>query len=271
MGLLVKMVWLPQRTRLSDLPNTGNATPEEVRANAAYSASLDLPLALASPPRTGKLAVVGGAPSLVDALDELRAWDGDIWAINGTCAWLAERGIPSTFYTIDPGRWSDVDALTEGVTDALVAATGRPELFDALLAKGAHIETFHVYPGFDPAHTINGGGTTATRAPLLALRMGYEDVSFFACEGSFDTVSHAYKHTAGDEFHVLIKCGGDVFRTDLRMMIQSMNLAALLRAFPDRLHDRSGGLLGGMIAHFDEWGIVAMTEFLVSTLDSEAA
>lgn len=267
MTLPAGMVWMPQRTRIIDIPNTGNATEDEVRTNAAYSATLNLPPVLASPPHGRKLAVVGGAPSLPSVLDELKRWDGDIWAINGTAAWLAERGIRSTFFTVDPGRWSDVDALTDGVTDALVSATSRPELFDALISKGADIRTFHVYPGYDPEMTINGGGTSATRAPFLALKMGYTDVSFFACEGCFETTSHAYKHTADDHLHVLIKAGNEVFRTDLRMMLQSINLAELIREFPNFLHDRSGGLLAGMIAHPDSWAIVAMTEFLASTLD----
>ena len=256
--------------RFSELPNRGNATEDQVARAVSYCRTLGLPFVEATPPHGRKLAVVGGAPSLPAVLDDLRAWDGDIWAINHTAAWLAERGVKATLLTVDPGPWPNgADKVVSGVDAALMATCCRETLFDAAIAAGVDIEVFHVYEAHvgDGEPMVNGGGTTACRAPFLALRMGYTDVSFFACESCFDGPSHAYKDTHDPKTWIKIKAGDQVFKTDLRMMLQAENLSIILRNFPDTFKDRSGGLLGAMIENIDTWGVVEVSDFIQGTLD----
>jgi hypothetical protein len=59
------------------------AGDDAVSRNIEHSSRLGHPLITQSKPVASRLAVVGGSPWVKDHLDELKAWDGDIWAING--------------------------------------------------------------------------------------------------------------------------------------------------------------------------------------------
>lgn len=233
-----------------EFPTVSTTDDSECRANAAHCASLGLPKVLHLPKASGALAICGGAPSLQSSLDALRQWDGDIWAINGACAWLARRGVFSTFITVHPGAWKpeELERATEGITRAFLADDCSPALFDAL--RGADVRTFST----EGDCGRNGGSTTASRVPMLALKAGYSEMHFFGCEGSFAERSHTYKDESGD-WDVVIEAGGLSYRTNCQMMLQSENLALLIRAFPNILKDRSGGLLAAMVAHPETWGV----------------
>lgn len=234
-----------------------NSTPDEQRrANVQHSAALGLPLVLQLPRASGSLAICGGGPSLRRSLGILKGWEGDIWAINGTAAWLAEQGIPATFITVHSAEWPE-DELRRlaPVKWAFVANDCPPALFDALAAADVRI--------FDWSKDCgeHGGTTTASMVPMLALRRGYSEVHYFGCEGSFDGTTHAYKNERG-AWDVVIEAGGERYPTNCQMMLQSENLALLIREFPGVFHDQSGGLLRAMVRHPDTWGVADMNPAL---------
>ena len=238
------------------------ASKDQRRANADYSKSLGYPVALPSPLNGRKLAVVGGGPSVADHLDELKNWPGDIWAISDAAGWLLERGIKSTLLTADPTRWKGegrLEKMTGGIDKAILSSICHPELFDAL--KGADITIFHMDPDIGEDDLVNGGSTTASRTPFLALRLGYADVSYFGCEGCFSDQTHVYEKRRDERNDLTITASGEEYRTTLQLMWQCECLAEVLRAFPAIFKNRSGGLLDAMIQD-PEWGIVWMSDFL---------
>lgn len=207
-----------------------------------------------------KLAVVGGGPLVIHDLDELRSWDGDIWSINYTAQWLHSHGIESTLLSIDPQPLKTIAR-------------------DALLASSCHPETAAAFAGrvrvFDLCETdesgIPGGVTTATRAPSLSFLLGYLDVSFFGCEGSFHTEWKGVSDGAGQLFirdhvdrhdapkaMVIIRADGADYCTDLELLKQCEQLVALFSAFPDVYHNRSGGLVKAMLRD-PEWEVTAVS------------
>lgn len=245
---------------------------DQIDRNVAYARSLGLPDFALADPHERPLAVVGGGPSAAERLDELRAWPGDIWAINGTCRWLASHGIPSTFFSMDPGE--DQEGLVEGVTDALVASSTDAACLDRLVAQGARVRLFAAAE-HEPnaARLISGGSTTATRAPLLALAQGYRRVVYFGCESSFAQTTHAYKQEAWrgglPAELLLVQCGSERYVTSLQMYVQADQLALLIGTFPRLLEERSGGLLRGMIDHPDTWEVVGFSRPLKDKFDPE--
>ena len=50
-------------------------------------------------------------------------------------------------------------------------------------------------------------------------------------------------------------------------MVQSQDLARLIRTLPHIAKDKSGGLLGAMVEHWDTWEVVALSEALKDVLD----
>ena len=219
---------------------------ENVRANR------DKPPPIATGRR--RLAVVGGSPSVGEHLDELKQWDGDVWGINSTAYWLQSKGIDCALFTVDP--------LFNGngtATKAILASCCHPDLVNACDSS-----VFHLIEQ-DPDGVI-GGCTTAGRAPILALRLGYTEVHFFGCEGSFSDTTHIeWNETVGFESQLLIKAG-ETYKTAPELLKQCEELGGVIRAFPTVFFERSGGLLGAMLRHWDEWEVVAVSDGMKADL-----
>lgn len=210
-------------------------------------------------PHGGKLAIVGGGPSVSDRLDELRAWDGEIWAINATAKWLKERGIQSKFITVDPGLFPK--EMVDGVEEAYLATLCHPQMRD-IFPKVSFFDMVETAPD-----GITGGTTTASRALSLAIHQGFYDITLYGCEGSF-TIGQ--DHVDRNEMHpemAVIRAGDEHFVTYLDYMTQCDTLSNMIRLAPNVFKQRSGGLLEAMIKHHDTWAIVAVSEALKAQLE----
>lgn len=234
----------------------------EVKATCAHSIELLRSNAIANAnvertkhryPHTRKLAVVGGGPMLIHDLDELRAWDGDIWAINHTADWLADQGIEATLFCMEPGKpnWKTRRRILASLCDPAMV-TDQTCMFD----------TCEVSPTGLP-----GGCSAATRAPLLALSMGYTDVSFFGCEGSFEGADHVDRDERPTRLFV-IRAGGRDYMVEPQMLIQCQELTQLFNTFGQAFKNRSHGLLEAMQAHTDTWEVVAVSGELKEHLEA---
>lgn len=205
-------------------------------------------------PHGRKLAVVGSGPELRQDLEELSLWEGDIWAINTACGYLGAHGIESTFVTVDP---LDVEFVVPG--EALVSSSCHPNLLRRLKS----------FRTFDMIEThpdgIPGGCVTATRMPSLAMRLGYLDVSFFGCEGSYESQDHVTHHN-GEEQEVIVRAGGRDFRIETGLLVQCQDFVKLFNAFPI-FKNRSRGLLKAMIENPDTWEIVAVSAAMKKHLE----
>ncbi len=203
--------------------------------------------------------------SALENIEELRAWKGEIWAINGVCQWLQSQGIDSFLFSVDPQPI--LATLSVGVKMAILASHVHAEVFAEL--KDADVLIFHSEHAKGAKKPLIGGSTSATRVPMVALMLGYRKTHFFGCEGSFGETTHTYKDEKNEQ-QVIISAGGIDYRTSLQMMVQSENLAKIIGRFANTFIDRSGGLLGAMIAYPEEWEVVAMSEGLRNKLDPTA-
>ncbi len=219
------------------LTSLSPASNEAIRWNEAYAKSLGFPrLGVAETPR---LAVIGGGSSIADRLDELRSFDGDIWAINGAFHWCRDHGIETRFFSLDPSK--AVLPFCAGVRSAMLGMNCHPSVFDALSNADVEAVDLADFPT---------GPTTAASAPMIAINRGYRQVHFFGCEASFEGKTHVY----GDfnlENLMKVACNGQEFLTTIDMMMQAEHLGALIRECQGVFVDRSGGLLGAFIASPD--------------------
>ena len=191
-----------------------------------------------------RLCVVGGGPSAERLTDEIRSY-GQIWAINGTYGWCLGRGIDATFFTIDP-RW--VRPVERGIFPdfANVSAVRRSK-------------TAYVYETEDLAR----GTTSATAVPHLAAMLGYRSVTFYGCEGSFEGRTHTFKDIGGNRLWV--EANGKEFVTNAQMLMQSDELAEVIRLAPHVFKERSGGLLEAMVVDPD-YDVTAANRQLYDTI-----
>lgn len=256
--------------RRIDAPITPAADEAVVRRHIDYANGLGLPSALDMRAGSERLAVVGASPGLDIAA--LRSWGDDLWAVNSTASILARHGIASTMVSVDPWMWAtdaDFVAALSGIERAILGTCCNPRMFDFLLGRGADVMTFPTAPW--EKDCINGGTTTATRAAFLAPKVGHREVSFFGLEGCYETQSHVDRHAVPDWHELTIEAGGRRYRSCVELMLQSANLAMFVREFPNVFKDRSGGLLGAMVEHFDDWDVVETSDALRPYLIDKAA
>lgn len=200
-----------------------------------------------------RVALVAGGPSINDHVDTLKAWDGEVWAVNGAYGWCMERGIEATLLAIDPHeivlRWA------RGAHKAILGNTCAPEVFELL--KGADVRQVRLGIG-----AILGMSSTATSVPHLAAHAGASHVTFFGCESSFVGDSHAYQDRLNELIaerlhedrndHIIITCGGEDYLTVPDFYRQAGELAGMIRELPWFLAEESGGLLRAMIENKGE-------------------
>lgn len=232
------------RIRFEPVPHLDQETLDR---HKAYSRSLGLPETL--PGTVGAaapfLAVVGGGPSVAGYVDRLKAFDGEIWAINGAWEWCRDNGIDATFYTID-----SVIEAPEGVERAILGDQVAPDVFDAL--AGADVELIPLGHGF----TLNAS-TSAATVPMFACWRGHKHITFFGCESSYAETTHAYaiperiRNVDTRPSLVWVSCGGDEYVTGPQMILQAEWIAEMARAFPDYIAVEGGGFLSALIEHGD--------------------
>lgn len=208
-----------------------------------HARSLGYPMVREVAPHGRKLAVVGGGPSIVGHLDELREFT-DIWAINGACRFLREHGIDSTLLTIDPVDW--LAQRVSGAKKALLGTRCHPDTFKAL--EGAEITLFEAAQDAESGVWVSC--STVTAAFQLSMMLGYRKTVFFGCEGSFSERSHAYMDEQElQDFRFIVQCGGKQYLTAPDLYMLTTQMAALLRlSINDAFTERSGGLLSALIA-----------------------
>lgn len=216
-------------------------TPEQTAFNKANAKSLGLPYI--SVHERPKLAVVGGGPSVLDFTDELKSWDGDIW-VSGSAFPLISSIVPDvTFFTIDQS--TDLAKDGKGAKKAILATCCDPSVFEVL--KDAQIEIFDLFTGGPNA---NHHATTITAAPKVSLDMGYRDITFFGCEGSFTETTHAYDTTSIDDM-IVVKCNGKNYVTRPSFLLQCEFMARVVNLSREIFKVRGEGLLSAMIEDLD--------------------
>lgn len=231
---------------------------EIVQRNIKNTEALALPTYREAGASYKPLAVVGGGLSIKRNLNRLRAFNGDIWGINGAFGWLKENGIDSTFFAVDPdpivAKWC------VGAKKALLETRIDPQVFELL--KDADVKTFDAGDG---KANINGGSSAVTVVPHLALRMGYTEITLFGCESNYmPRMTHAYQHEEREQ-EMIVVCNGQEFLTAPDFYVQAIELSRLIREVPEFVKEESDGLLRAMIQdekHHIKW----VSDGLVKTM-----
>lgn len=205
-----------------------------------------------------KLAVVGGGLSLSRHIHELKNFDGDIWAVNGTGNHLSKHGIKYTFITVDGSQQLTDELLelwTQGTNDFLISSAVCPKLVDKI--KNKNVRVFHIDSAYGD-NPINGGSTTACRTPELAMMLGYTDITYFGCDSSYEERTHIDRNAPQVKDMLIVRADGKDYKTNLQMLNQAEYLSAIIRDYGTLFHCKSEGLLPAMIKD-DQWEMVAFS------------
>lgn len=230
---------------------------EKRAANAVEIQALGLPKHQGS----GRLAIVGGGPSIKQHVAELQNWDGAVWAANGTINWCLDNGVDAWFYTADaspPKNWTyDLSRVCK----AVLAPDCSPELIRYLLGSGARVEL---------TAPIQSGPTSVNASDYLSLECGYRHMTYFGCEGSFEIDgTHAFESfPIPDWMEVVI--GDGHYRTKAEFVSQAIMLSNIINAFPHIYEEKSGGMLRAMLKHGPDYDVYKVSNSLYAKLKDAA-
>ena len=217
--------------------------PESTRQGyAVHNRTLGIPYVEDVPLHDRPLAIVGGGPSIIGHVDELKAWKGDIWAVNGAFRWCKAWGIRTVYFTLDPLAVVG-DMELDPDEEAILAGWVDPKAIQKL--SHARLRLYHL----DESNSF--GPSSATMSLVLAPKCGYRKIVYFGCESSFREEKHAYPNDADYPGDLVVECGGRRFMTAPTLYMQAQLISEMIRRAPHIFSERSGGLMGAMVEHGD--------------------
>jgi hypothetical protein len=180
-----------------------SVSTEQRIANMLAALERGLPVVEKLAPNNRSLAIIGGGVSVADDVEELKAFKGDIWAVNGSHDWALDQGIKLTgFVMVDPEpiMIKYVQKPREGIA-YYIGSICHPGVFDAL--DGYDVRMWHAgsddcIPPKGKGGMIGGGPSVMTRAPLLAFALGYRDVHLHGADSSYEGARHHIYDAADD-------------------------------------------------------------------------
>lgn len=186
-------------------PSAPEGAPRDQTWDAAkhmrYAASLKLSeLQIRQTPRMGRAIIVGGAPSVLNHLDEIRSLaaepDNRIFALNWSHTWLLQHSIVPhgcVLFEIDVEPETVLKAAHPDVT-YYICSHCHEKTFDELTdykrvlwhtPPNSEVEKAANEELFKDAPQVGGGIGTFLRTVSIAMFMGYRNMELFGVDSSF--------------------------------------------------------------------------------------
>lgn len=233
----VPEVWKVGGMTRADLDVICNTMAEQLAANVRGAIARDVPWLNTAPEHERHVCIVGGGPSLLDTLDELK-WRQSIgqkvWAMNGTGRFLLKHGVVADAVIIADARPENaqfIDGL-DAATAVYLASQCHPLVFDKAAEGERRNVLWHVNsPGMAemlagedarPVHLIGGGSTVALNAMVLGFAAGYRTFHLYGLDSSYREDSHhAYSQAINDNDRIIDALyGNNKFKTTAWMAQQ---------------------------------------------------
>ena len=203
-------VWKIDGMTRAELDVVCNTEREIYMANVRQNCERDLPWLDFAPAHDGHVAIVGGSPSVKNAVGELKyrqSLGQEIWALNGSFSWLKKNGIQPTAHFIIDARRENIEFISPDETvKYYLASQCHPDLFEAapnatvvhLLTEG--MEDFLTEFKTDKrTHLIGGGTTVGMKALLIAHEIGFRKIHLYGMDSSYsEDDHHGYVQTMND-------------------------------------------------------------------------
>ncbi len=205
----VPRVWREGGISRAELTAVCNTAIETLLSNVRKACHRDLPWFSPHNEHDGHVAIIGGGPSLVDKIDEIK-WRQSIgqtvWVLNN-----AHKALDGTGIRYDAQVLLDARPETAGfIGDAagyLVASQCDAAVFAAL--RHQPVTLFHVNsPGMAdllspetvrPAYLVGGGTTVGMNALALAFLKGFRKIHLYGFDSCYrDGAHHAYPQALND-------------------------------------------------------------------------
>jgi hypothetical protein len=202
----------------------GNTEPDVLLGNVQRSVKRSLPWFDFDESPQGSVCLVGGGPSLVDTIDQLKVRHQNgakVWAMNGSYDHLVGLGIiPDAMVMLDarPENARFVQNPQQSTTFYITSQCD-DAVFDALEGYKVvlvHANTPGVYELLEhekerPVHLMGGFTTVGILSLILAKLQGFKRIFLFGMDSSYrNGKHHAYKQESNDSERIIDAMINDV-------------------------------------------------------------
>jgi len=190
----------------------GNTEPDVLLGNVQRSVKRSLPWFDFDESPQGSVCLVGGGPSLVDTIDQLKARHQNgakVWAMNGSYDVMLDARPENVRFVQNPQQ-STTFYITSQCDDAVFDAL---EGYKVVLV---HANTPGVYELLEhekarPVHLMGGFTTVGILSLILAKLQGFHRIFMFGIDSSYrNGEHHAYKQESNDAERVIDAMINDV-------------------------------------------------------------
>lgn len=168
----------------------------------------------------GRVAIVCGAPSMKNKLDEIRALQDDgvlIWSVNGSHDFLVDNGVkPDFFAMVDARHINDFCDKPQNDCVYLIASQCNPKVFRKLskyrrmLWHCAHsdfptekVDAIAKKRGNLQWTLIGARKTIGLCSAFLAYTLGFRDLYLYGMDSSFTDYQHSYTQKQNEQDTVI--------------------------------------------------------------------
>jgi hypothetical protein len=203
----VPQIWCKDGLSHSELTAVCNTAHNALMANVKSSVARDLDWFRVRDAHDGHVAIIGGGPSVLDMIDEVKwrqSQGQKIWFLNNAARVLGS--VHADAQVILDARPENQEFITSA-DEYLIASQCDPGIFDIL--EGANVTLWHVNtPGMTEllkdekdryAYLIGGGTTVGMNAIALAYCRGYRKIHLYGFDSSYRGCQHhAYAQPLND-------------------------------------------------------------------------
>lgn len=199
-----------------------NTSIQQIDRNIKHNSRLNIPWLQESKHSifSGKLAIIGGAPSIKNKLEEIKQLKKDgvmIMAVNGTHDYLLDNDIKPDFFAMLDGRKLN-NFATNPQDDCvyLLASQCHKSVFEKL--KDYKVLLWHCeYEEIDKEFIrkeaikrnilintmISGKGCIGLTAICLGYTLGFHEFLLYGMDSSFKDKQHSYKQAQNDDDEII--------------------------------------------------------------------
>lgn len=216
------------------------------------------------------VCIVGGSPSLKQAVPALKTWQqqgAEIWATNGAANYLIEQGLTPNVLVVLDARPENVAFVKHAPSTIryLIASHCDPSVFAELQDRDVTIFHCHIDGALDllrdeqarPVHLLGGYTTVGIKAAHLAELSGARTIHLYGMDSCFmEEGHHAYVQTWNDkDVRVVAVYGNRTFSCAPWMVGQAEDFISFVQRFTGLVTVDGPGLL----AHIAQCGIPEST------------
>lgn len=215
----VPLVWTKGGITRADLTSICNTEMEKLFANVRSAIERIIPWLEMQEPHNGHVAIVAGGPSMADQVGEI-AWrksvGQQVWALNGTAAFLRDKGLIPDAHVIVDARPENVAFLDGAAPETMhyLASQCHPSLFDTAERKtlwhAASPGMAELLTGLRETPLIGGGSTVGLQALVIAYVLGYRKIHLYGFDSSYrGETHHAYPQALNADERTVTAIIGD--------------------------------------------------------------